>query len=215
MRETVLYSAWLLIRGVFKKVYVWFTGIVLASAEVYERFLKSQLPPPYQCDIPMVEWFPYVAAFLVVCSTIHVYHELRMRKLALETEVSQSGIAELKAKLPRELTAEQKSIIVEGLRQNKECSVSIHLLTNDIVSDGASYAANFQSAFEEAGWHAMRLTPHPDDRDYESGVWIVGKGEGEPPTIDILEALFEKAKVDAKTKKTDYQNIELIIGKRA
>ena len=84
-------------------------------------------------------------------------------------------------------TAEQKSTIVEKLKKNKECSVPIHLLTNDIVSDGASYAANFKSVFEEAGWYATRVTPHPDDRDYESGVWIVGKGE-----VNHLQSIYWK-----------------------
>ena len=115
---------------------------------------------------------------------------------------------------PRELDEKQKSILEAELKKHathKDVAVTIY--TSDTVRDGAGYAADFESVFKKAGWYAFRASDFHDEHDYENGVVLIGKGTGEPPTIDVLEGVFTRLGIKVRTERTERSPIELIIGK--
>jgi len=114
---------------------------------------------------------------------------------------------------PRELDKKQKSILEEELRKGIHKDVAVGIYTSDAVRDGAGYAADFESVFKKAGWYAFRASDPYDERDYENGVVLIGKGTGEPPTIDVLKEVFTKSGIKVETERTERSTIELKIGK--
>jgi hypothetical protein len=98
----MLYSAWLLVKGVFRRWPVWVAVIVLTPVGMYESLLRQHLPPEYQFDLGTVtDYGLLLLGLILLFAAFRTFHEVRER--------GDSQRRELEAKLEKREHRRQKA----------------------------------------------------------------------------------------------------------
>ncbi len=139
----MLYSAWLLLKGIIQRWPVWVAAIVLTPVAIYETLVRQHLSPEYQFDLSTVtEYGLQILGLIVLFAAFHTFHEMRER--------GGSQRQELEAKLERREKRRQKANrLAEIIKKAQELRKSRVTSRLDWVAWTETYQSWLQSAMEE------------------------------------------------------------------
>ena len=139
----MLYSAWLLLKGIFRRWPVWAAAIVLTPVGIYETLLHQHFPPEYQFDVSTVtDYGLLILGLILLFAAFHTFHEVRER--------GDSQRRELEAKLEKREQRRQKADrLAQIIKKAQELRTSRVTSMLDWQAWAETYQSWVQSAIEE------------------------------------------------------------------